>query len=1018
MLVWLLWLCCTWIEALPVATAQFVPDYMRAEMPDLQSSRTIAGICLLAISVPVYVVTIALLITRRRMYPLASRGSCCLTLLQVDGAVISTVNLALWIIYPRGMPCAMQVITLHLCSSYAAIWLIRGWKQVYRLEILSYLSELDWRENRIAQLQAREAAMKEGQEQDEGSADEDRSPVRSLTPKEAGPDSGASPAAVPTVTLIHVAPETATTEPVTRPAAVAVHPLLVYPSMESSSIPGHWFIHNRRFTSTRWIGGASLIWLCLLLATIVLPAVFDYDITLVNQWRRSHGMDDDTLSNHYLHGAFFESPRCLWFSIKWLAFFGSMVCFACPFGLFCAYRVYISSVRMKRRMQEQAEFAALMGHESDQRGVTPSASANATAASSSPLRTELDELAAVNVEMGVTVWVGLSNCILIFVLTAFDTSHVNLTTALTVWQGLLVSGIMPLRKSYTIEARQRELFRRARVKSGTRFVAGVEHHAPLYQLHHVLNSPTAYPALLRFLQKEYSSENALFFRSCEEFCRAARKLERALSSCDNWDLNPEEAGEFTIIPQGLNAGRMFLPQASSSHLTLPIAPGLVAYHKCQHSRLGSAQLTSFSIEPVPFVAGSQLTPVTVALPSGVGGGGVGGGCPIVREVSAVRTSSFSPPTMMSPRSTKVMHGSTEFHSTPSALRHGRTTSFSAKAHHPLAIALPVPALQMVQLQAQTQTQTQPQTPHGASFASNPQRSLSLSRVESIGRCPKWQPSMHLIESARATPAQWDATVANQAAPIPSATVVPLTPTAAAAVTLAPPPLNIRELHTEALSLRSRAIQLYDDYIKPNALYQVNVDASLQRFIGSQIQALMGWNPTLLDDAGKPDVDRAVREESMPLAPPAALSSLFKSAALSVFALIESDSFRRFLLTDDFQMLLQMADDAEMARRMAVASAEARTDVVLAKADEALRRCSRIRNEAAAAAAAALHHPPHVHPSSTEATVIHPLHSSASAAHAHVADFDAVHPVASSAMFNVDEADPDTVVPIDAAEAEE
>ena len=975
----LCWLTCCAMASIPGVRAQFVPEYMRAETPDLQSPRTIAGICLLAISVPVYVAVIALLVYRRRMYPLCNRGSCCLTLLQFDGAVISTVNLVLWILYPRGMPCSMQVITLHLCSSYAAIWLIRGWKQVWRLEILSYLSELEWRENRKAQLHAREAAMKEQNEQNEDdTGEEERSPVLSMMSKETK-SASPSPAADPTATVIQITPEA------TSPGVL--HPLLAYPSLDPSTICGCWFIRNRRFTSTRWIGGVFLIWLCLLVSTIVLPAVFDYDITMVNQWRRQHGLEDDTLTNHYLDGAFFASPRCLWYSIKWLCFFGSMLCLACPAGLFCAYRVYLSSVRMKRRMQEQAEFAALMSHESD-RGAAPSAAA--AAAASSPVRTELDELAAVNVEMAVTVWIGLSNCILIFILTAFDTSHVNLTTAVTVWQGLIVSGIMPLRKSYTIEARQRELFRRARVKSGTRFVASVEHHAPLYQLHHVLNSPTAYPSLLRFLQKEYSSENALFFRSCEEFCRAARKLERALSISEPaWDLNPDDGGEFTLIPQGLNTGRMFLPHVASAHCVSP--------HP-RHQRMGSARLTSFSIEPVPFVTASQLAPAPALLSGGPGAGGLDH----VRETSAVRTSSFSSPTAVrSPRSTKVMHGSTDFQSTPSAIRHGRTTSFSAKAQ-PLAITLPVPALQMVPLQTQT--------PPSALFASHPHRSPSVSRNESFGpgpRSPKWQPSMHLIESARATPAEWTAAVTSHPS---SAAVVPMSPPKTASPAPVTPSLSIHDLHLEALSLRSRAIQLYDDYIKHNAVYQVNVDASLQRFIGTQMAAIVAWNPTVLDDAGQPDIERAVAEAAMPLAPPFALSSLFKSAALSVFALIESDSFRRFLLTEDFQLLLAKADDAEITRRMAVASTEARTDVVLAKADEVLRRCASMRNEATVAAATSL-----APPLPPPAPSVLPSPSSSAA---HVADFDAVQPVASSSMFHVRVEELEAVTTIDAVTAVE
>ena len=84
------------------------------------------------------------------------------------------------------------------------------------------------------------------------------------------------------------------------------------------------------------------------------------------------------------------------------------------------------------------------------------------------------------------------------------------------------------------------------------------------------------------------------------------------------------------------------------------------------------------------------------------------------------------------------------------------------------------------------------------------------------------------------------------------------------------------------------------------MYQINIDNDLARMLSEQVQQLQLWQPTPLDEAGQPDFERAALESSHPLPPPFPLSSLYKQTALSVFNLMERDSFRRFLLTSDFQ----------------------------------------------------------------------------------------------------------------------
>jgi len=144
------------------------------------------------------------------------------------------------------------------------------------------------------------------------------------------------------------------------------------------------------------------------------------------------------------------------------------------------------------------------------------------------------------------------------------------------------------------------------------------------------------------------------------------------------------------------------------------------------------------------------------------------------------------------------------------------------------------------------------------------------------------------------------------------------------------------MHELAFGLRTQCLRLYDEYLRPNSVYQVNIDSDLARMVRAQMAQVELWQPTPLTAEGAPDYERAAMESAPPLPPPFPLSSLYQQTVLSVFNLMETDSFRRFLLTPDFQLLLQRADDAEMERLEKASFMAAGTEAVLAHAEAALQ----------------------------------------------------------------------------------
>lgn len=534
---WFLHLAITYLFWMVVGVrAQMTEEHMHAESVDWNSSRTIVGVVMLAISVPIFIAVLVLIYRRRHTYPIAGRGAPFLLALNGLSMFISTVGLCLFIVYPHGLPCAMHTVVCFLCAPYVMIWLVRGWLLVFRLEIMAFLSESAWRQTKVTLIKQRM------QERAEANANHERriSSAQSFTGTDDMEDSD-------------------------MPAL---------PSLDPSTVDGFWFIQNRRFTGWRWIVLGVAAMLPAMMLVLTLTAHFDKDVDFVNDWRAARGLGPDTLKSHWTPEAFVDSPRCFVYSISLLMYFVCMG-IGLPFGTFSGYRVYLSSKRMQIRSQDQAEFARAMALPQPASTTTTAIGLTAGDAFSSPsgagknllkrqgssnlrstvptpaafVSTELDELSSVKIEMGMTVIIGGSCALVGLLLTGVAADYVNLPFILAFWILLVFTGIMPLWRSFSVAKRQREMFKKARSENsnggkGGKFIANIPHHRHLYKLQHVLTNSFCYPLLLKFLQKEYSSENALFYLEVKEFERFCRPLEAALPGWRS-SLDEEEGADAT-----------------------------------------------------------------------------------------------------------------------------------------------------------------------------------------------------------------------------------------------------------------------------------------------------------------------------------------------------------------------------------------------------------------------------------------------------------------------------------------
>jgi len=384
-------------------------------------------------------------------------------------------------------------------------------------------------------------------------------------------------------------------------------------------------------------------------------------------------------------------------------------------------------------------------------------------------------------------------------------------------------------RSYTVSKKYRVMMQHARKhgNQGDRIVATIEHHRPFYRLKYILHDEHAYPMLMRHLEREYSSENALFCLEVEKFHTFCRMLERATPG---WNIHIDDEVEVRAISSASTPQNYSTPilgpvlHISSNHIpsspSLPFPRKIMSNSFCRDDPIESS--------------------------------------PNKRRIDTVLTQAPSPSLPYLP----VHHVTLS----PSDAR--KTTFIRVKEQTPIM-----------------NTNTQ-----------HPGMIISISTTTTTTSGSFTQPTQ-----------------------LPVAT----------GALVHPQLLTVREMHQHATKARAWCMRLYDEYLKPNALYQVNIDSDLTKMVVSHVNQLSTWHPTPIDSTGKPDIESS----ASPLPPPFPLSSLYRLAALSVFNLLEADSFRRFLLTTEFQLLLQEADNKELQHLGKDVGMD--TKDILQKADDAL-----------------------------------------------------------------------------------
>ena len=953
-----------------------VGEIMRPGSPDFHDPRHIVAVVLLVVFVPAMLVTLVLLVRRRRMYPIAGRGASLLIMYNVNSLVAVLLPAIVSLSYPEGAPCAMTAGMVWLSMGWTIGSMARGWQLVFRsddrggrrsrrtrlgdkhrahslgkagaltladallwrcddrLEIMNYLAELSWREKQIQQIHEMEAEEEEARQ--DALADElaDESPSGGTA--EAAAETGDA-VTVGTSSASGVEPDVVV--PICRlgagaasstpgaPSSSSSCSSLPLPSLDPSSIPGNWYIMHRSYTGIPWVTRASiacLLFVCCIIA-LSLEAQWDSDISRTNDWLVDHGYPREDRSSSYLHMAFFHGPRCVFPTSKlatWVAWMGVVL----PVLLWTGWHLRTNSQRMQKRAQEQNAWEANRRIRMGEAQLFSPMSSSASAPPPPPhvsVSSDVDELSAVITEFLRLFTIGLLSSSLTAVLIGVAYAWEGVWLMLT-FAALWATSIPPaLAVSYRMTRKHRDMLRHARRKGSLsggstagagKFVADIPHHRSYFRLHFIITDPYTYPILLAFLQKEYSSENALFYRAAQEFARYCKELERTIP---HWSsrMDGDEEGNSQEPASGIE---------THNESRTAAAAGLGA---------------KYTVVPIathaPLVGGSIVEVVSVS--AAATGQSVSGRAlaPIVETAAA----SPPPPSGAAPPLPRV--GSLLHPPQPLALAQPQPQPPPQPRQRSPSVFLTVaPALSASTSTSNASTSSDCSSGggggsgcHGGGVAmatlpaqsNNPSvRAISDGTTAAQMQGHKRRPSVadkavvtaacsSSSSSVAATCAQQAATLA---APLAHPAVLP----------------SIRAMHERACRAREWALKLHADYLQPNAVYEVNIANDLAKLLQSQVRELEKWIPTPLDTAGEPDFERAALESIPPPPPPFPLSSLYKQTALSIFGLIESDSFRRFLLTSDFQLLLQRADDVEIARLQNQTDAAAHLHSMLAKAD--------------------------------------------------------------------------------------
>lgn len=142
----------------------------------------------------------------------------------------------------------------------------------------------------------------------------------------------------------------------------------------------------------------------------------------------------------------------------------------------------------------------------------------------------------------------------------------------------LISHVSPVYLSFDVERRLRKHFGRARADSSSSAEKGdgytrkdlsaqLAHQRPYYSLRFILRNPQTYPVLLTFLQKEFSSENAMFYAEAREFERDAKAMETRIPSWPSATDDDDGGMTGTAIRSSLRAANSIIGAPANKHHT-------------------------------------------------------------------------------------------------------------------------------------------------------------------------------------------------------------------------------------------------------------------------------------------------------------------------------------------------------------------------------------------------------------------------------------------------------------------
>jgi len=826
--------------------------------PDWTNWRSLLPLVLLVCILPPMLLSLVILIFSRHHYPIPGRGFSYLLGTCIAALITVLIYLLIGIYFPQGAPCGITVLSSLLDILIAAIFVIRGISLVFRLEIMNYLQEMRWKEEQKTDIEKR--AM--------------------LTPRRPSDDAAA---ASTNITTIHVDPIASFTDSAK------------YASDGTLLGNGRYFIDHRRYTEPRRLFALIFgVYTCVVIGMVVL-VLFDPDVDRTDALLREQGMlpPPPATSGPAFSHSFGTGALCIPFALKSLYSYLVMVAGLVPAGVFMAWRIHTSKRRNRRREQEKREWKVKLQlfdrEQARADGDGDSDDTDKSAIATSEVKGDMvkrDSLTSLhrgsvsnfdlddsqNVKREFILLCGVTFGVVVFlasdVVGWYPTALLKAFLAVWAW---FLAIILPLRLSFNISERHRLFLIRGRMGMSMDDANGrseasqhtlLPHLKPYYDLHFLLRSPHTYPVLLRYLEKEFSSENALFWTAAQEFTEFSRGLERSIPG---WSLDRDcdKTVEAPVTGAAIDVNiTIDMLRSTSAARTAKNAAIVITPEDSGNSSKRTGYTDMDSDTKRKGRNGSARTG-TSPTDDAVSDGSV---CPPPARSespsSEIETISLSAPAT-EPSRPPIHHGSPAAALTPAVLLSPPTQSsgwLSVDGSMCVSVGNP-------------------------SSGSHSGRSSGSDEIRPMMRARSFltrtrSPSPQPIESRQQA---WCRA-------------------------------EIEQFHADASRAKEWALRIHADYLDRSARFEVNVPALEAKQVAQQIELLRTWQPTPNKDrASNSSLNLAESDLHPPVPPPFPLSRLYGATSSSIFSLMEKDSVRRFRLTQEFQKLLEEADEEEMER---------------------------------------------------------------------------------------------------------